>query len=95
MILMASKQIVLVFGREFSEQEINIALGLDERDIIWQALMQVIEQQKQEAIRGAASAVAANNKDSAIGEVCGWDHLDALQRELLSRREKGVAIKSV
>jgi hypothetical protein len=72
-----------------SDSEINMALAFGEDEPAWRALVQLFEKAKADCIETAADNIQVSN-NSVVSEICGWDHLDAFQRELFDRRQKGL-----
>ena len=87
------KRIELVRTPAMSEAEINTALRVADTNTLWRALIQLLDESREEAIRNAAAESDANKSLSTHGFLGGSQHLANFRTELISRRDQQIQSK--
>ena len=87
------KRIELVRTPAMSEAEINTALRVADTNTLWRALIQLLDQWKEEAISNAAAESSENNALAMSGYLGGAEHLESFKRDLIRRRDQQIQSK--
>jgi hypothetical protein len=74
--------------KRLTEKTVIRALNFHELDETWLALMQTIDDMKEEAASNAAAQTVMGNSYGAAAYSGGWEHLDTLRQRLGQLREQ-------
>jgi len=87
------KRIELVRTPAMSEAEINTALRVADTNPLWCALIQLLDEWKEEAVSNAAAESNENNALAMSGYLGGAEYLQSFKLELIRRRSQQIQSK--
>lgn len=87
------KRIELVRTPSMSEAEINTALRVADNNPLWCAIVQMLDEWKEEAVSNASAESIENNALAMSGYLGGAEHLQSFKLELIRRRSQQIQSK--